>query len=121
MKAGKEHKVPLSQPAIQLLNELNLDDVKVSKYVFPGTDPTSHLDESTMRYLKRRMKVKETIHGFRSSFRSWADDCTDADHDLKEMSLAHAVSNSVEAAYRRTTMFEKRRELMAAWALYIAP
>lgn len=68
--------------------------------------------------LLRRMKADVTVHGFRSSFRDWAAECTGYTHEVCEMALAHVIGNKVEAAYRRGDLFEKRLRLMAEWATY---
>jgi integrase len=68
----------------------------------------------------RRMDVPFTVHGFRSSFRDWAAECTNYSREICEMALAHTVSNKVEAAYRRTDFFDRRRALMDEWAAYLA-
>ena len=71
-----------------------------------------------MAMLLRRMKQDCTVHGFRSSFRDWAAECTAYAHEVCEMALAHTIGNKAEAAYRRGDLFEKRRRLMADWAIY---
>lgn len=73
-----------------------------------------------MSMLLRRMNLDVTVHGFRSSFRDWAAECTDHSHEVCEMALAHSIGNKAEAAYRRGNLFEKRRSLMSDWALYCA-
>ena len=72
----------------------------------------------TMSMLLRRMNTDVTVHGFRSSFRDWAAECTGYSHEACEMALAHTIGNKAEAAYRRGDLFEKRRRLMADWATY---
>lgn len=114
MKAGKEHRVPLSPRAVKILEttrELG------STYVFPGTRSDS-LSTMAMAMLLRRMKADVTVHGFRSGFRDWAAECTGYSHEVAEMALAHTISSAVERAYRRGDLFDKRRQLMAEWAAY---
>ena len=73
-----------------------------------------------MAMLLRRMGVDVTVHGFRSTFRDWAAECTGYAHEVCEMALAHAIGNKAEAAYRRGDLFDKRRRLMAEWAIHCA-
>jgi integrase len=118
MKAHKEHRVPLSAPAVKLLRSLNSRRVHGEEFVFVGP-PGRHLSDMAMLSVLRRMKRdKITVHGFRSTFRDWAAETTNYPHEVCEMALAHAVSNEVEAAYRRGDLFEKRRRLMIDWAKY---
>jgi integrase len=115
MKGGREHRVPLSQHAVELLKALP----RTSEYVFPGA--RGQIANNGPRKLLRRMGRSDiTVHGFRSSFRDWAGETTHHPNHVVEMALAHAVSNAVEAAYRRGDLFEKRRRLMADWARYCA-
>lgn len=116
MKAEREHTVPLSQRAIQLLSEAR--DTTDGEYVFPRPDGEPFLASNLGRSLKRA-GVEGTLHGFRSSFRDWAAD-TGRDDDAAEAALAHATSrNQVEAAYKRTDAIERRRGMMDEWAAYI--
>jgi integrase len=73
-----------------------------------------------MSMLLRRIPSDVTVHGFRSSFRDWAAECTGYPHEVCEMALAHTIANKAEAAYRRGDIFEKRRKLMEDWAVYCA-
>ena len=84
-------------------------------YVFSGPKG-GPLSGMAMSMLLRRMKTDVTVHGFRSSFRDWAAECTGYPHEVCEMALAHTIGNKSEAAYRRGDLFEKRRRLMADWA-----
>jgi integrase len=116
MKAGKEHRVPLSPRAVEILEAakpLKKDSL------FPA-DKGGKLSTMAMSMLLRRMKQDCTVHGFRSGFRDWAAECTGYAHEVCEMALAHAIGNKSEAAYRRGDLFEKRRRLMAEWASYCA-
>lgn len=116
MKAGRDHRVPLSTHAKAILttmNELKLDDKNV---VFPGVRDGKPLSDMTLTAVLKRMERTDiTVHGFRSTFRDWAAEVTDYPREMAEMALAHTVSDQVEAAYRRGDMFEKRRQMMADW------
>ena len=117
MKAGKEHRVPLSQRAVEIISEL--EAVKRSEFVFPGQKPGRHLSNMCLLMLLRRMKRGDlTVHGFRSTFRDWAAETTRFENFVVEMALAHAIADNVEAAYRRGDLFEKRRKLMNAWSQF---
>jgi integrase len=117
MKAGKEHRTPLSDAAIAVLDEMWA--IRSGKFVFPGDRPGRPLSNMAMTMALRRMgRGGLTIHGFRSSFRDWVAERTNFPREVAEMALAHAVSDKVEAAYRRGDLFQKRRQLMGAWARY---
>lgn len=116
MKAGKEHRVPLSPRAVTILEETQQLG---GNYLFPGVQ-RDKLSGMAMAMLLRRMKQDVTVHGFRSAFRDWASECTGYSHEVAEMALAHTISNAVERAYRRGDLFEKRRRLMDEWAAYCA-
>jgi integrase len=119
MKAGKEHRVPLSDRAVAILHELF--EARLSSFVFPGFVRGQPLSNMAMTATLRRANVDATVHGFRSSFRDWAGDRTAFARDVVEAALAHAIENKTEAAYRRSDALEKRRRLMAAWAAYCTP
>jgi integrase len=114
MKARKPHRVPLSDAAMAIVNRCN------GEYLFVGRKPGTHLTHNTLRNQIARMKVDVTPHGFRASFKSWADEQTDFPTHIVEMALAHTIGNQVEAAYRRGDLLAKRRDLMTAWASYVA-
>jgi integrase len=116
MKAGKEHRVPLSPRAVEILEKVKPFG-KAS--LFPS-DKGGKLSTMAMAMLLRRMKSDCTVHGFRSAFRDWSAECTGYAHEVCEIALAHVIGNKSEAAYRRGDMFEKRRRLMADWADYCA-
>ena len=118
MKAGREHRVPLSDRALEILDEAR-ELSNVHGIVFPSPRGLV-LHQTTLAGLARDLKIDAVPHGFRSSFRDWAAECTDAPREVCELALAHFNSDRVEAAYRRTDLFEKRRDLMHAWAGYIA-
>jgi len=112
MKAGKEHRVPLSPRAVEILQSVK---PRGSDWLFPS-EKGGKLSTMAMSMLLRRMKLDFTVHGFRSSFRDWSAECTGYAHEVCEMALAHTIGNKAEAAYRRGDMFEKRRRLMIDWA-----
>jgi integrase len=112
MKAGREHRVPLSGPALSILRPLY--EVRTGDRAFP-------ISHAAMLMLLRRIGRGElTVHGFRSTFSDWCAEQTSFTSEVREMALAHTVADKVEAAYRRGDMFEKRRELMDAWARFCA-
>jgi len=118
IKAGREHRVPLSARAIEIIDgQKGLD----ATYVFPGrksprSQTTKPLSNMAMLQVLKRMKRDDlTTHGFRSTFRDWAAEKTDHPRDVAEMALAHSVEDKVEAAYRRGDLFEKRRQIMDDW------
>lgn len=123
MKAGREHRVPLSARAKELLQSLDAlrdaEMAKISDPVFSGAKGRP-LSSMAMAMLLRRMNSSVTAHGFRSSFRDWASETTGFPHEVCEMAVAHTIANKAEAAYRRGDLFNKRRELMDAWAEYCA-
>jgi integrase len=115
MKAGKEHRVPLSAPALAIIEAMKKE--RESDFVFPGGKKGKPLSNMAMLQLLKRMGRDDlTAHGFRSSFRDWAAERTGFPSEVVEMALAHTVTDKVEAAYRRGDLFAKRRQLMEAWA-----
>ena len=118
MKAGREHRVPLSSRATEII--LAMRELGCEDYVFSGPKPDRPLSSMAMAMLLRRMKQKVTVHGFRSTFRDWASETTGFSHDACEMALAHTIANKAEAAYRRGDLLDRRRELMETWASYCA-
>jgi integrase len=120
MKAGREHRVPLSNRAIAILKRLR--DFGSSEFVFPGQKPKKPLSNMAMEMVLRRMKVENaTVHGFRSSFRDWAGNVTSFPREVTETALAHVIGDKAEQAYRRGDALDKRRILMEAWAAYCEP
>jgi integrase len=89
-------------------------------FVFPGDRRATLSDMSMLMLLRRMDRADLTAHGFRSSFRDWAAECTSFPNEVVEMALAHSVGSKVEAAYRRGDLFEKRRRLMDVWADFVA-
>ena len=117
MKAGKEHRVPLSAEALDLL--ATLPQGKPEALVFKAPRG-GVLSDMTLAAVLRRMEVPAVPHGFRSTFRDWASERTNYPRDVAEMALAHTIGDKVEAAYRRGDLFEKRRVMMAEWAQFLA-
>jgi integrase len=120
MKGKREHRVPLSDYCIEILKKLEPMKAGPDSYVFPGTKSGQPLSSMSMLMLLRRMKVPVTVHGFRSTVRDWAGDCTSFPREITETSISHLVGNDAERAYRRGDAIEKRRQLMQAWADYCA-
>lgn len=119
MKAGKEHAVPLQPRAVAILLEAkSLDDG--SGFVFPGTRPGKPLSDATLLKLVRELGFNVHIHGFRSSFRMWAQGKSEFISEIAEKALAHENRDKVEVAYARNALFKERRKLMAAWAWFVA-
>jgi integrase len=116
MKAGREHRVPLSARAIEIVEAMAV--LGAEGFVFSGPKPGMPLSSMAMAMLLRRMKVEITVHGFRSTFRDWASEVTSFPHEVCEIALAHTIANKAEAAYRRGDLFEKRRKLMDAWSSF---
>ena len=121
MKANAEHRVPLCGRALEILEEARaIDDG--SGLVFPSPSlPGRPLSDMTLTALLRRIGVADraTVHGFRSSFRDFAAECTNAPFAVMELSLAHAVGNAVVESYARSDLLERRRGLMDQWAGYL--
>lgn len=118
MKAGKGHRVPLSEPAMSILQDLH--ESRVSPLVFPGRSLKAPMSDMTLAKMFRSVLAEEdkaaTVHGLRSSFRDWCAEETNTPREIAEAALAHAVGNEVERAYRRGDALEKRRGLMERWA-----
>jgi integrase len=114
MKAGREHRVPLSRRAVEIVRaQLKLG----GDYIFPGLKEGKPLSNMAMLALLKRMKRADlTVHGFRSTFRDWSAEQTAYPHEVCEMALAHVVGDKVEAAYRRGDLFDKRQRLASDWA-----
>ena len=117
MKGGRDHRVPLSRPALALLRETSA--LRQSDFLFHGDRPLKPLSNMGMLLALRRMGRGDlTAHGFRSTFRDWAAERTNFPREVAEAALAHVVGDKVEAAYRRGDLFEKRRHLMEIWATH---
>jgi integrase len=117
MKGGKAHRAPLSEAALQLLKDLPRE--ADNEFIFVGPRPKHGLSNAAMSAVLDRMGRGDiTVHGFRSSFRDWAAECTSYPNHIVEMALAHSIGNKAEAAYRRGDLLTKRRQLSEAWAKY---
>ena len=117
MKAGREHRVPLSNRALELVKYLHGN--RSGEFIFPGEKSARPLSSMALGMVLRRMKITNaTVHGFRSSFRDWAAERTHYSNEVCEAALAHVIENKAEAAYRRGDLFEKRRQLMQDWSEY---
>jgi integrase len=118
MKAGREHRVPLSPRAVAILRQL--EKLKAGEFVFPGQQVRNKpLSNMAMEMVLRRMKIGDaTVHGFRSSFRDWAGNVSNFPREVVETALAHVIGDKAEQAYRRSDALEKRRKLMDQWAAY---
>jgi integrase len=117
IKAGKEHRVPLSEPALAIVKAQAM--LKENEFVFPGGKHGKPLSTNALLMLLERMKREDiTAHGFRSTFRDWAAESTNYPRDVAEMALAHTIGGKVEAAYRRGDLFEKRKRMMEDWAKF---
>jgi integrase len=117
MKSRCEHRVPLSDPVIALLQAL--PRLVGNDFVFPGQYNNQPMDARTLTMTLKRIGYRHiTIHGFRSTFRDWAAEQTNYPREVAEAALAHVLENKTEAAYRRSDLFEKRRRVMEEWARY---
>lgn len=118
MKSRREHRVPLSSAAIVVLKRM--ESLK-SEYVFPGRASDAPLSNMALLMTLGRMNRGDiTAHGFRSTFRDWAAECTNFPSEAVEMALAHVIEDKTEAAYRRGDLFDKRRQLMDEWTKFCA-
>lgn len=123
MKAGVEHRIPLSGPALSVLERAKKLR-RLGDYIFPGRKPSKPLSLSALLELVKPMGFTDkkgrriTVHGFRSTFRDWVAECTSFPAEVAEMALGHVIDNDVEAAYRRGELLKKRRALMDAWGAY---
>ena len=117
MKSRREHRVPLSARAIEILLGLSREDG--NSHIFIGARTGAGLGNMAMPDVLQQMDQKNvTVHGFRSTFRDWAAEATAHQNHVVEQALAHTIGNAVEAAYRRGDLFEKRRHLMNDWAQF---
>ncbi len=119
MKAGREHRVPLAARALEVLQAAR-ELPAGSGLVFPSVRG-GELSDNTLSKLLRELGIPAVPHGFRSSFRDWCGECATAPREVAEAALAHVVRNKVEAAYARSDLFERRRQLMDDWATYLNP
>lgn len=119
MKAGRSHAIPLSAQALDLFKRAAALRIADTQLVFPGQKRGKALSDMTLLKILRDQGEPYTVHGFRSSFRDWAAECSDQPGEVAEAALAHTVPNAVEAAYRRTDFLERRRGLMNDWGYYV--
>ena len=117
-KGNRKHRVPLCRRALEILGEARTLG-RAGGLVFPSVRGKP-IGTTAMADVLRRLKIDAVPHGFRSSFRDWAAEETDHSREVAEAALAHKVRNQIEAAYRRTDLFERRRRLMADWEAYLA-
>ena len=122
IKAGREHRVALSAAAVDLLRQLLKErTAEPQEWIFKGQRGDKHLSNMAMLLLLRRMNRTDiTVHGFRSTFRDWCAEQTNFPREVAEAALAHVLDDKVEAAYRRSDLLDKRRQLMEAWGRYCA-
>eukprot|EP01036_Dinobryon_divergens_P000382 gene382-475_t len=123
MKAGREHRVPLSSRVLAILENVHRlrRTPDASEMVFPGAKADRPLSNMSMDMLLRRMKRNFTTHGFRSAFRDWAGNETNYPREVAEAALAHVVGDATERAYRRQDALAKRRAMMDDWAAWCEP
>jgi integrase len=117
MKAKHEHRVPLGERALAILAEAQ---ALGSDFLFPGTKAGRPLSDMTLPKLVKEIGYPVDVHGFRTSFRTWAQERTNFPRDVVEKALAHSIRDKSEAAYARSDLFERRRKLMEAWAAHVA-
>lgn len=118
MKADRDHRVPLTPRMLEILDAV--EPLRRGTYVFPTFKADKHMSDMAFSALLKRMAVRTTTHGFRSSFRDWAGDATTFQREVAEAALSHVVGDATEAAYRRGDALEKRRELMNAWDAFVS-
>ena len=119
MKAGREHRVPLSARALDVLSEARSLGTGRNDLVFPGRTGKAIAERAIVQVLER-LGIDATAHGFRSSFRVWAAERTNIPREVCEAALAHAIKDKAEAAYQRSDLFDRRRELMERWAGHLS-
>ena len=119
-KAGREHRVPLSERAAAIIAEMQ--PLRDGEFVFPGERRGQSLSSMALEMVLRRMKITNaTVHGFRSCFRDWAGNRTSFPRELAEHALSHVIGDKAEQAYRRDDALERRRPLMEAWEGFCDP
>ncbi|SDF54507.1 tyrosine-type recombinase/integrase [Rhodobacter capsulatus] len=119
MKMKRPHRVPLSPRAVAILREAEALGNREG-FVFPGTKQGRPLSDMTLSKLVKELGFDADVHGFRTSFRTWAQERTNFPREVAEAALAHLSGDAVERAYARSDVFEKRRKMMEAWAAYVA-
>lgn len=120
MKSKKEHRVPLCDRAVEILNEAKTLGPGAG-FVFPGTKFGKPLSDMTLLKLTKGLGYDVDVHGFRTSFKTWAQERTNTPRDVSEAALAHVVKDKAEAAYARSDFFDKRRKLMEKWQIWTNP
>lgn len=119
MKAKKEHRIPLSERALEILREMQ--GLREGEFVFPGWKAQTGLSNMAMlKLLKRMGRADLTVHGFRSTFRDWAGETTSHPREVIEHAMAHQLKDKAEAAYARGTLLDKRHKLIVDWSDYVA-
>jgi len=118
MKMEQDHNVPLSQPALDILDEMSKGDQ--TELIFTNPDGQEFSENAMLAVLDRLGCGHVTVHGFRATFGTWAEECTDYPDGVREAALAHKYKDETTAAYQRGQKLEKRRRLMADWAAYCA-
>jgi integrase len=120
MKAGREHRVPLSGRAVAILKGLAMSHG--GDFIFAAQERNKPLSNMAMDMMLRRMKREGvTVHGFRSSFRDWAGNVSSFPREVAETALSHVIGDKAEQAYRRSDALDKRRKLMEAWSAFCEP
>lgn len=117
MKAKRAHRVPLSSRAVEILREAR--GLGGGSFVFPGTRAGRPMTDKTLSELVKKLGFPADVHGFRTSFRTWAQERSNFPREVAEFALAHVVGDAAEQAYARSDLFEKRRKMMEAWASYV--
>ena len=118
MKANREHRVPLSQHCIEILRHAYLNKSHEIDLIFPSIKGVM-ISDMTMSKLIKSLGYQVDVHGFRTTFKVWAQERTNFSREVSEMALAHSISNKSEAAYARSDLFEKRRSLMDQWSFFV--
>ena len=119
MKMRREHRVPLSDRAMAILDQARALPSHGSEWAFPGSGGAALSPVALLRATRKVGEARATPHGMRSAFRDWCSERTDAPYAVIEAALAHVVRNEAEAAYARSDLFERRRVLMQQWAVYL--
>jgi integrase len=119
MKAKRDHRIPLGKRAMEILREAKSLSGE-SPFVFPGTKQGKSLSDMTLSKLVKELGFAADVHGFRTSFRTWAQERTNFPREVAEAALAHTIRDKSEAAYARSDLFEKRRAMMEAWGGFLA-
>ena len=121
MKSGREHRTPLSEPAIAVLRDMTQFGSRPDDLVFPSARSGAAISDVTLtKAVRDAGEHGATVHGFRSTFRDWCAEATNYPRELAEAALAHALSDKVEAAYQRGDLLERRRRLMADWSAFLS-